>query len=175
MTAEVRPPRREQDDDGRPLWRRDFPYGSRGEEQVTRREFARFLVLASTAFAAGTGAIAAWASVRTPTVGDPTPVVALDDVPVGGSYVFAYPTPDHPAILVRFGEDELVAFSQKCTHLGCTVFHDPDRQEFVCPCHEGFFDERTGEVTAGPPELPLPRIDVEVRDGTIWALGNEPH
>src|SRR5690606_3075483 len=102
-------------------------------------------------------------------------IVPLDDVPVGGSYIFAFPTEDHPAILVRLGEDDLVAFSQKCTHLGCTVWHDAERQEYVCPCHEGFFDERTGQVTAGPPELPLARIEVEVRDGTIWAIGSEAH
>jgi Rieske Fe-S protein len=179
MSAEVQPPKRQQPkaEDAEPIWRRDFPYTTAGEEQVTRREFARFLVLASGAFAAGTAGIAAWATVRDPPVGEPTPIVALDDVPLGASYIFHFPTPSHPAILVRLGEgdDDIVAFSQKCTHLGCTVFHDPDRAEFVCPCHEGFFDERTGNVTTGPPELPLPRIAVEVRDGTIWALRAEPH
>jgi Rieske Fe-S protein len=177
MSAEVQPPTRKTRPERDEIWRRDFPYTTAGEEQVTRREFARFLVLASTAFAAGTAAIAAWASVRNPPVGEPTAIVPLDDVPVGGSYVFEFPTSNHPAILVRLGEGEedLVAFSQKCTHLGCTVFHDPDREEFVCPCHEGFFDERTGQVTTGPPELPLPRIELEVRDGTIWALRADPH
>ncbi|HSK23999.1 MAG TPA: Rieske (2Fe-2S) protein [Egicoccus sp.] len=158
-----------------PLWRRDFPYTTAGEEQVTRREFARFLVLASAAFAAGTAVIAGWTSIRKPLRGTPTELLPLDDLPVGGSYVFNYPSRDHPAIMLRLDDDVLVAFSQKCTHLGCTVFHEPERAELVCPCHEGFFDERTGEVTAGPPELPLPKIELEVRDGTIWALGTEPH
>ena len=34
------------DDDNamNPMWKRDFPYESAGEDEVTRREFARFLV-----------------------------------------------------------------------------------------------------------------------------------
>ena len=158
-----------------PLWRRDFPLTNAGEEQVTRREFARFLVLASAAFAAGTAVIAGWATLRNPPVGEPTPLVPLDQLPVGGTHLFEFPTGDSPAILLRLGEEELVAFSQKCTHLGCTVFHAPEVGELECPCHEGFFDDRTGEVLAGPPELPLPRIEVEVRDGVVWALRAEPH
>lgn len=156
---------------GEPIWRRDFPYTSAGEEAVTRREFARYLVLASGAFAVGTAGIAAWASARTPRGPVPTAaVVALDDVPVGSSHLFRYPTADDPAILVRLAEDEVVAFSQKCTHLGCVVF--PEGDELECPCHEGFFDLRTGAVTSGPPERPLEQIAVEVRDdGQVWATG----
>jgi Rieske Fe-S protein len=41
----------------------------------------------------------------------------------------------------------------------------------ACPCHEGIFDADTGDVISGPPQRPLGRIDVEVRNGTVWALG----
>ena len=41
-----------------PKWRRDFPYTSGGEDDVTRREFTRYLVLGSGAFAVGTVAVA---------------------------------------------------------------------------------------------------------------------
>ena len=47
-----------------PKWRRDFPYTSGGEDDVTRREFTRYLVLGSGAFAVGTVAVAAWSSLR---------------------------------------------------------------------------------------------------------------
>ena len=40
--------------------------------------------------------------------------------------------------------------------------------------HEGNFAPRTGAVLSGPPPRPLGRIDVEVRDGAIWALGYRP-
>lgn len=165
-------PRRDQGEP-EPVWRRDFPIASAGEERVTRREFARYLALASGAFAAGTVGVAAWASARPVPLGEPQRVVALDEVPVGGTYLFHYPDDEEPAILVRLGEDELVAWSQHCTHLGCVVYYEPEIEELECPCHEGFFDVRTGDVVAGPPERPLPRIVLEVRDGDVWAVGYE--
>ena len=54
-----------------PKWRRDFPYTSAGEDNVTRREFTRYLVLASGAFAVGTVAVAAWSSLRPINHGEP--------------------------------------------------------------------------------------------------------
>lgn len=158
-----------------PVWRRDFPIAAAGEERVTRREFARYLALASGAFAAGTVGVAAWGSARRVPTGDPVRIVALEDVPVGGTHLFHYPHEEEPAILVRLGEDEVVAWSQHCTHLGCVVYYEPEHGELECPCHEGFFDVRTGAVTAGPPERPLPRIALEVRDGDVWAVGYEVH
>ena len=158
-----------------PIWRRDFPYTSAGEEQVTRREFTRYLALASGAFAAGTVGVAGWASAREVPTGEPQRVVALDEVPVGGTYLFHYPGPDDPAILIRLSEDEIVGWSQKCTHLGCVVYYEPEHELLECPCHEGFFAAATGRVVAGPPERPLPRIVVEVRDGEVWATGFRPH
>lgn len=153
-----------------PIWRRDFPYTAEGEEEVTRREFARFLVLASAAFAGGSSVVSLWASLRTVNTGKPMPIVALSSLAVGESHLFGYPTDADPAILVRPEPDIVLGFSQKCTHLGCVVFWSPDEGHFECPCHEGFFNLE-GRPIAGPPERPLSRIDVEVRDGVIWALG----
>lgn len=152
-------------------WREDFPFTSEGEDDVTRREFVRYLVLASGAFAVGGVGVAAWASLRRVNEGEPQRIVSLADVAVGGAYLFRYPTQDDPAILLRLGDDDVVAFSQKCTHLGCVVYWAERRDELVCPCHEGVFDPRDGAVVAGPPQRPLARIDVEVRpDGDVWAL-----
>jgi Rieske Fe-S protein len=157
-----------------PKWREDFPITSAGEEEVTRREFVRYLVLASGMFAAGNVGVAAWSSVRPFDAGEPRPIVALQDVPAGGAYLFRYPTEHDPAILLRFAGDELCAFSQKCTHLGCVVYWRPPEDRLVCPCHEGFFDPRSGRVLSGPPQRPLQRIAVELRaDGKVWARGLE--
>ena len=77
-----------------------------------------------------------------------------------------------PAVLLRVSDTEVVAFSQKCTHLGCVVYYEADEHRWHCPCHEGNFDAETGDVISGPPLRPLGRIDVETRDdGMIWALG----
>jgi len=155
-----------------PTWRRDFPYEAAGEEEVTRRDFARFLVLGAGAMAAGNVALAAWTQLRTINTGEPRPIVALEAVPVGTTHLFKYPGDSDPAILLRLPDDEVVAFSQKCTHLGCVVYYQSDEDRWHCPCHEGNFDTVSGNVISGPPTRPLGRIEVEVRDdGVIWALG----
>jgi Rieske Fe-S protein len=157
-----------------PIWRRDFPYEAAGEDEVTRREFARYLVLGAGVMAAGNVGLAAWTQLRSINTGDPRAVVALADVAVGETYLFDYPTDRDPAILLRVSDREVVAFSQKCTHLGCVVFYEAGEDRWHCPCHEGNFDTATGAVLSGPPPRPLGRIDVEIRDDMIWALGAQP-
>ena len=60
------------------------------------------------------------------------------------------------------------AFSGRCTHLGCSFNYDKDRKVFLCPCHRGVFDAKTGAVIAGPPPRPLDTLDVEVRDAAVF-------
>ena len=155
-----------------PAWKRDFPYESAAEEDVTRREFARYLVAGAGVMAVGNLGLAAWTQLRTINTGEPRELIPLAEVAVGDTYLFAYPSDDDPAILLRLGDREVVAFSQKCTHLGCVVYYEHDQQRWHCPCHEGNFDARTGTVLSGPPTRPLGRIDLEIRDdGMIWAIG----
>jgi arsenite oxidase small subunit len=158
-------------DEGTPVWLRDFPHTSAGEDAVSRRAFTRYLIGGSGVFAASTLGAAAWTSLRDLDSGTPTPVIALADLSEGAAHLFRYPGPDDPAILLHLTGGSLVAYSQKCTHLGCVVFYEPEEAELVCPCHEGIFDPTTGGPTAGPPERPLPTIALEIRDETIWALG----
>lgn len=174
MTAVPAPRRRRPGDPppAEPVWRQDFPLTSEGEDAVTRREFVRYLVLTSGAFAAANVGVALWSSLRSINEGEPRPIVDLARVREGSAHLFAYPTDADPAILVHLPGGELRAFSQKCTHLGCVVYYQADTGEMECPCHEGFFDASTGEVISGPPQRPLGRIDVEVRGGTVWALAN---
>jgi Rieske Fe-S protein len=155
-----------------PPWKRDFPYQAISEEEVTRREFARYLVLGAGTIAVANVGLAVWTQLRTINTGGPRAITALASVDVGGTHLFHYPGEDDPAILVRLTATDVVAFSQKCTHLGCVVYFETDAQRWHCPCHEGNFEARTGAVISGPPTRPLGRIDLEIRaDGTIWALG----
>jgi len=157
-----------------PKWRTDFPITSEGEDEVTRREFARYLVLASAAFAAGSVAVAAWTSLAPINRGAARPIVAASAVPAGKALLFRYPTELDPAILVHLQGGELRAFSQKCTHLGCVVTFDGARDEMICPCLAGLFAAVSGIVLAGPPQRPLERIAIERRgDGMIWTLEQE--
>ena len=158
--------------DDQPIWKRDFPYEVVAEEEVTRREFTRYLVLGAGTMAAANVGLAMWTQLRSINIGEPRPIVALGEVAIGDSYLFRYPSERDPAVLMRLGESEVVSFSQKCTHLGCVVFYQTDEQRWHCPCHNGNFDTRTGAVLSGPPPRPLGRINVEIRDdGQIWALG----
>lgn len=154
------------------IWRKDFPLTSAGEDEVTRREFVRYLVLASGGFAAGNVGVALWSSLRSINAGEPRAIVALAEVPERSAHLFRYPTDADPAILVHLPGGELRAFSQKCTHLGCVVYYEPERDEMECPCHEGVFDSASGDVLSGPPQRPLGRIDVEVRGDMVWATEN---
>ncbi|HTM18966.1 MAG TPA: Rieske (2Fe-2S) protein, partial [Kofleriaceae bacterium] len=95
---------------------------------------------------------------------------ALADLPPGTATTFAYPGEHDPCLLIRTRDGELLAYSQKCTHLSCAVVPRIDEGVIHCPCHEGFFDLRTGRNIAGPPPRPLPRIDLEVVGGEVFAV-----
>jgi Rieske Fe-S protein len=77
------------------------------------------------------------------------------------------PAAGTPAWVVHAAANTFVAFSAICTHAGCTVQFDPSAVQFICPCHGGMFDGRTGQVLQGPPPSPLPSIPVHVVKGQI--------
>ncbi|MHC2066523.1 QcrA and Rieske domain-containing protein [Bremerella sp. T1] len=70
------------------------------------------------------------------------------------------------AWLRRVSDEEFIAFSINCRHLGCPVNWVEDASLFMCPCHGGVYYE-DGEVAAGPPPEPLARYQVRVRDGFV--------
>lgn len=74
-----------------------------------------------------------------------------------------------PAILVNTKEKGFLAFSRVCTHLGCLVKYDQERQIFICPCHAGMFDLE-GNVISGPPPKPLQKFAVRV-EGDKLVIG----
>lgn len=163
--------------DGRPLskqprWRKDFPIDWPRDEYVSRRDFTKFLALTSLAFVVGQAWILAQNALRTRRGQLPiTAIAQVDDIPIGGSTLFAYPDEGSHAILIRLTEDSFVAFDQQCTHLLCPVIAQPEQGRLHCPCHNGNFDLETGRVLSGPPERPLPRIELSIRRGTVYATG----
>lgn len=160
--------------EAQPAWRQDFPIDWPQDQYVERRDFMKFLVLTSLAFTTGQFWIAGqnWLRRRRGLPGSRR-IASLDDLAVGGSLVFAYPGEHDICVLVRLSADELVAYSQKCTHLACAVIPEPEKNQLHCPCHAGYFDLRTGRPTAGPPTRPLPRILLDVRGSDIYATGVE--
>jgi Rieske Fe-S protein len=159
---------------GQPKWRRDFPIDWGEDEYVSRRDLVKFIVLTSAAFVAGQ----AWLVLKTlfrrrPGPSPGLPVARVDDLAIGGAKTFQYPAGSTPRLLVRTGPGAFVAYDQQCTHLLCPVVPAVERGRLHCPCHNGWFDLETGRPIAGPPQRPLPRVLLEVRDGTVYATGIE--
>lgn len=155
-------------------WVKDFPIVVGQDNYVARRDFTKFMVLTSFAFVVGQLWIGFENIRRKARALPPMRAIAnLAQIPVGTAIQFAYPTDNDPCLLIRISENELAAFSQKCTHLSCAVVPRVSEHELFCPCHEGRFDLETGKPISGPPRRPLPRIKLEVRGGTIYATGVE--
>ncbi|MGE3274437.1 MAG: ubiquinol-cytochrome c reductase iron-sulfur subunit [Vicinamibacterales bacterium] len=178
-TRALGPDSRSANPDGRPAdeqpkWRRDFPVNTGDDEYVSRRELVKFLVLTSGAFAVGQ----LWLLLKSVTKPEASAsravaVATVDELQVGEAKTFEYPAGSSPRLLVRTGGASFVAYDQQCTHLLCPVVPDVARQRLHCPCHEGAFDLFTGRPIQGPPRRPLPRVVLEVRDGTVFATGLE--
>lgn len=74
---------------------------------------------------------------------------------VGG---FAY---NEGIIIVHNAAGNFDAFSQACTHSGCTVNYDSGLQRFPCPCHGSVYSN-SGNVINGPAVNPLKSYQTEL-------------
>ena len=151
-----------------PYWKDTYPVRQSAEHEISRRQFVK--VAGCAVLAVGAGTLAKDKLFLPPRATEPKRVGRVEEIPVGGSKLFRYPTPDHPCILVRRSESEFAAYSQSCTHLMCPVNYQHEQRRFYCPCHEGFFSAEDGRVLAGPPPRPLPRYPVEILNGEIWII-----
>lgn len=172
------------DDKELPLWRKEFPIDTAADGRRSRRAFLGGLTVAGGTMACGQavfrqslsdgGESAGWQTL--PHHELPR---KLTDLKNGEALHFYYPDERSPCLLIKLNESEFVAYAQKCTHLACPVVPSTSttesrRDELHCPCHHGSFDLRTGEVLAGPPRRPLPRIRMQAAaDGTLTATGLE--
>jgi arsenite oxidase small subunit len=108
-------------------------------------------------------------------------VVALSKLRVNRPVTFAYPLKAQPNVLLDLGhavprgvgpKKSIVAYSILCQHMGCPVEYRRKTREFFCPCHQTQYDpERLGSIIEGLALRPLPRVQLEVRRGAVWAVG----
>lgn len=93
-----------------------------------------------------------------------TVVIPLADIAPGEARFIEYA--GAAAVVVKTGKGDVVALSAVCTHLGCIVQWQKDKQDFICPCHGGTY-ALDGTVTAGPPPKPLQKLPVKIAGDTI--------
>jgi menaquinol-cytochrome c reductase iron-sulfur subunit len=70
------------------------------------------------------------------------------------------------AWVVRKPDNDVVAFTPQCTHLGCAYHWDDASHTFVCPCHTSVFS-MDGKVISGPAPRPLDRYLTKVEAGKL--------
>lgn len=89
-------------------------------------------------------------------------------MPQGSAHAFK--TPAGQSINIVHGRDGFIALSDICPHLGCRVYWDGVKSEFICPCHNGHFAS-DGTPISGPPKdmnAPLPTFEVEVEGDSVY-------
>lgn len=161
-----------------PLWRQHFPIEREADARRSRREFMKLLTLVSGVFSLGNIGLVV-RSMRAKLGGRaPGPSLRMEipgaaDLRIGASLGFTMPD-EVPGLLVRLASGALVAYDRRCTHLSCPVLWNEREGRIDCPCHRGMFDPATGEPLAGPPERPLVRVALEIRDARVWATGYAP-
>ena len=161
--ADTRPPQSAEE------WRKEFPYPWDEDEVVTRRDTLRFLVAGSGTLFLATGVLAILGAL--PKNGHTTavPIAKVGELAENQWKVFNFPDEYMQGILINLPGHGLVAYSDVCTHLSCAVLYR-ENGTLHCPCHDGFFDAKTGNAIAGPPIRPLPLIQLAIENGTIYAV-----
>lgn len=92
---------------------------------------------------------------------------------IGAALPFRTPTGQIVTITRRADtgtNDDFLALSATCPHLGCQVHWESQNNRFFCPCHNGAFDV-TGMATAGPPadaKQVLPRYPLKIENGLVF-------
>ena len=68
--------------------------------------------------------------------------------------------------LVRLDDGGFLALSLRCTHLGCSIEWEDDKNRFICPCHASAF-EINGNVQNPPAPSALDYFPVIIQNGNV--------
>jgi cytochrome b6-f complex iron-sulfur subunit len=83
-------------------------------------------------------------------------------LPMGTSLMFKFGS--RPGMLIHHKDGTWLALTAVCTHLGCTVQYEPEKERIFCACHGGVYDSKTGGNVSGPPPKPLKPFVVKVTE-----------
>jgi cytochrome b6-f complex iron-sulfur subunit len=138
------------------------------EESATRRFFINFLLIATGTAAAAGGIFPLFKylfpSPRGGAEGKAKVKIPLNEVNVGDTRFFKFK--GKPAILIRKSENEVIALSAVCTHLGCIVKYSHSDSTLKCPCHGAKFDVN-GKVLGGPAPTNLDQFSASIESGSV--------
>lgn len=110
-------------------------------------------------------------------------VMNLRDIKEGVPIKFDYPLIGRKSVLVDCGcaveggigpNRSIVAYSMFCTHLGCSIEYNAEKQNMVCECHQSVYDPReSGRIVEGPApsSLPMVNLDIDSATGDVYAIG----
>ncbi len=136
---------------------------------VSRREFLK-TVAVSGGVAVGGALLAGCGSSSNPLSLDLTKPENQALATVGGSLVLDATSLDGQGILLyRSGDASILAFSRKCTHLGCTI-GGFENGVSLCPCHGSQYDTG-GNVVRGPSQTPLRKYTATISGSTVTISG----
>jgi cytochrome b6-f complex iron-sulfur subunit len=68
--------------------------------------------------------------------------------------------------LARLADGGFMALSLRCTHLGCSINWEDDKNRFICPCHSSAF-RIDGEVQNPPAPSALDYFPVIIENGIV--------
>lgn len=163
------------------------------EVDTSRRDFLKVAMTMSAILAFG-GIATVLKAISNPALATgnltfPRIQVADKTLSVNQPVYFNYPLDNTPNFLVKLGQraaggvgpdQDIVAFSEICQHLGCNVAYQAQGSSGGpvgnCPCHGSIFDLlQSAKVIAGPSPRPLPQVQLEVdSSGNIFAKGMSP-
>lgn len=111
-----------------------------------------------------------------------TKLAAIAQLQAGVAHLTAYPDAASPIVLLKLGrpategigpDQDIVAFSRRCSHMGGTLSFRADTSTFHCPLHYAMFDaQKGGLMVIGQATDNLPQIELELdATGDIYAVG----
>lgn len=154
--------------------------------EISRRSFLK--VGGGVAAGLGAGISPALAKTVTPDVGQTTlpyqaKLVSLaKKMPVNSAVAFNFPDESSPCAALKMGkavpggvgpDQDIVAYSTLCSHMGCPVNYDQKSRTFRCPCHFSTFDpEISGQMVCGQATENLPEIVLkyDANNDTVTAV-----
>jgi thiosulfate dehydrogenase [quinone] large subunit len=108
-------------------------------------------------------------STTEPKVGSTTDsnrVIELSKLAVGQTHEFVSMS-GIPSILFRTVKG-VFAYSEICTHQGCTISYSPADRLLICPCHGSTYDPfNNAKVLSGPAPTPVPKVKVAIEGDWI--------